>query len=220
LWSSFREKKMDKIAFSGKTVVPISSSPTDYERNISQLETAEFITANCGISKMALIDTGGFDERFTMAWREDSDLQFKLLEKNIPILKAQNAIVIHPVRKAPWGVSLREEKKGIFNALLYKKFPQLYKQKIQPRPPWHYYVATNFALAAIAGLFLKGGFITNVGITGWVGTTVWFTSKRLSKTSHSFDHIFEMFCTSSIIPILSLYYRIYGSIKYRVLLLP
>ena len=71
-----------------------------------------------------------------MAWREDSDLEFRLLQQGIPIWRLQNALVIHPVRKASWGVSLKEQKKGMFNALLYKKYPGLYRKKIQPRPGW------------------------------------------------------------------------------------
>ena len=59
------------VSFSGKVVVPISDEPTDYEKNIAHLETADFITANCACSKKALELTEGFDEDFQTAWRED-----------------------------------------------------------------------------------------------------------------------------------------------------
>lgn len=65
----------------------------------------------------------GFDERFKAAWREDSDLHFKFLEHNIPINKSEKAVVCHPERKASWGVSVSEQKKSLYNALLYKKHP-------------------------------------------------------------------------------------------------
>jgi hypothetical protein len=55
---------------------------------------------------------------------------------------------------------------------------------------------------------------------GWTLLTGWFTFKRLQGTSHSINHIFEMFVTSSIIPFLSLYWRLYGSWKFKVLLIP
>src|SRR4051812_29868840 len=67
-------------AASGRIVVPLASSPpTDYERDAAHLAEAEFATANCFCRRSVLVAIGGFDERFTAAWREDSDLHFSLL---------------------------------------------------------------------------------------------------------------------------------------------
>jgi GT2 family glycosyltransferase len=221
LYNAYQNNKKSLIAFSGRTVVPLpSSNPTDYERNIAQLEKAEFITANCACTKLALEKVGGLDEQFTMAWREDSDLQFKFIESSIPVVKIENAIITHPVRKAPWGISIKEEKKGIFNALLYKKYPQLYKTKIQPNPPWHYYAIAMLIILFFVGIFQESTWLTLLAGSGWLSLTIWFTIKRLSSTSHSIQHVLEMIFTSAIIPILSLYWRFYGSWKYKVLLIP
>ena len=103
------------------------------------MQTAEFITANCAITKTAFNKVGGFDEAFPIAWREDSDMHFKLIKATVPIYEIKNAIVVHPVRKANWGISLKEQKKSAFNALLYKKHSDLYKQKISAKPLWNYY---------------------------------------------------------------------------------
>src|SRR2546423_5043111 len=67
----------------GRIVMPISDPPTDYERNESGLERAEFATANCFLRTSALEHVGGFDEAFRLPWREDSDLQFRLLPAGI-----------------------------------------------------------------------------------------------------------------------------------------
>jgi glycosyltransferase involved in cell wall biosynthesis len=211
---------LSSVAFTGKTIVPVSHVPTDYEKNIAHLSGAEFITANCVISKEALQKVGGLDERFTMAWREDSDLQFRLIEQNIPIIKNEKAIVTHPVRQAPWGVSLKEEKKGVYNALLYKKYPILYKQKIQPAPPWNYYFIILSFITFVAGL-LKGADVMAVAaLIAWVASTGLFIVKRLKGTSKSFRHTSEMIVTSLLIPFLSIYYRIYGAIKFKAPLIP
>jgi len=127
-------------AFTGRVTVPLKGLPTDYERNISRLETAAFITANCGVTRQLLEDLGGFDESFPGAWREDSELHFKLLTRRVPIKRIPDALVFHPVRRAPWGVSLKEEKKNQVNALLYKKYPELYRRHISPCPTWNYYI--------------------------------------------------------------------------------
>src|SRR5688500_8778633 len=147
LWNAYSANRLTQVAFSGCTEVPISHRhPTDYERSISELASAEFITANCACTKEALQRVNGFDERFRMAWREDRDLQFKFILHGISIIKVPDAVVTHPVRKAPWGVSITEERKGMFNALLYKKYPRLYREKIEPTPPWHYYAISFFLL--------------------------------------------------------------------------
>ena len=125
-------------AASGSTFVPLPDDPTDYERDVARLETAGFVTANCFCRRRALERVGRFDPRFRVAWREDSDLYFKLIEYGFDVVHAINAIVVHPVRPAPWGVSLRAETKHVFNALLYKKHPELYDRFIRPDRPLLY----------------------------------------------------------------------------------
>ena len=71
----------DVAGASGKLAIPCSERPTDYERNAALLAHAEFVTANCFYRRDALEAVGGFDERFPVAWREDSDLAFTLMER-------------------------------------------------------------------------------------------------------------------------------------------
>jgi glycosyltransferase involved in cell wall biosynthesis len=214
IYTNYLTIEIDEIAFTGKTMVPISSPPTDYELNVANLEKAEFITANCACTKKALEKTGGFDEQFSMAWREDSDLQFKLILNGIPIVPIE-AKVVHPVRKAPWGISIKEERKGMFDALLYKNFPALYRQKIQARPPWLYYSILFFFIIFLTGLFVSVKWIAFIGLTGWIILLARFIYMRLSSTYRSFKHVAEMIVTSLIIPFLSIYWRWYGVIKYK-----
>jgi glycosyltransferase involved in cell wall biosynthesis len=218
-WHAFENRSQEAVAFRGKTIVPINRVPTDYELNVSRLAKAEFITANCACSKKALELTNGFDEAFTMAWREDSDLQFRFIRQNIPILAVNGAIVTHPVRKAKWCISLKEEKKGIFNALLYKKFPDLYRQKIQRQRPWLYYGIVCFFLMVVVGMVIRSHPMFMIGITGWSVLTLLFILRRLRRTSGKWSHVLEMIVTSLAIPFLSLYWRWYGAWKYKILLL-
>src|SRR5690606_21950559 len=124
LLNQYHEENL--IAFTGRTLVPLPENPTDFAMNLSKLGDAEFITANCACTKEALYKVGGFDERFRMAWREDSDLEFKFISNDIPIHKVNDAVVVHPVNSVRWGVSAYEQKKGIYDALLFKKYPKLY----------------------------------------------------------------------------------------------
>ena len=70
--------------------------PTDYELDAAGLASAEFATANVFVERAALMRIGGFDERFTSAWREDSDLQFALIEAGFVLARADDAVVLIP----------------------------------------------------------------------------------------------------------------------------
>lgn len=213
--SNYKEER--EIAYTGKVIVPISRQPTDFELNTKGLETGDFVTANCVVTKAALEAIGGIDEAFTAAWREDSDLEFKLLQRNIQIIKLNEAVVVHPARKAPWGISIKEQKKTMYNALLFKKYPALYRQRIKRRPNWNYYsIILFFAVFLIAALSnIKWLFV--VALVCWLSLTAAFIFKRLSATRKTGSHIFEMIVTSFVIPFLSVYWTWYGAIKYRVL---
>jgi glycosyltransferase involved in cell wall biosynthesis len=49
----------------------------------------------------------------------------------------------------------------------------------------------------------------------WFLLTAWFTWKRLRNTSRTLLHITEMAFTSAIIPVLSVYWTIYGAVKFK-----
>jgi len=209
----------EEIAYAGRVQLSSSRQPQGFEKSTSQLETAEFVTANCCCTKMALEKVGGFDERFSMAWREDSDLEFKLIKKNIPVIKIEEAVVIHPARQAGLGVSIKEQKKGIFNALLYKKFPELYRQKIQAKESWDYYMIAVAFGCLLVGSLLQLKWFAIVFSIFWLVLTINLMRKRLMATARSFRQIVEMTITSIVIPLVSVFWQIYGAIKYKTLFL-
>lgn len=203
----------------GRLVVPLPPRPTDYERNAAGLERAEFVTANCLYRRAALQATGGFDTRFTAAWREDSDLHFALLERGARLVEAPRAVVVHPVRPARWGISLSQQRKSMFNALLYKKHAALYRQRIQPAPPWRYYAIVAALLALLAALAC--GHLPGALVAGalWLMLSAHFCRQRLRDTSHAPRHVAEMVVTSLLIPPLAVYWRLRGALAFRVLFL-
>lgn len=201
---------------SGKIIVPAPPSPTDYERNAALLASSEFVTANCFYRRQALEAVGGFDERFTLAWREDTDLYLTLLERGARLVCVPDAAVVHPLRPAPWGVSVSQQRKSEFNALLYRKHPVLYRERIQAAPPWHYYaivVALTVAMAtAIAGWWLAA----LIACAVWALLTARFCARRLRHTSRTLAHIVEMVMTSLVIPPLAIFWRLRGAMRFRV----
>ncbi len=200
----------------GRIVVPLPDDPTDYERTAAGLERARCATANCFYRKAALRSVGGFDERFTAAWREDSDLQFTLIEKRHTLVPSSDAVVIHPVRPAPWGVSLRQQRNNLYNALLFKKHPRLYRRWIQSSPPWHYYTSTGALLSATVGWITESPWLLVPAAALWGAGTWRFFVARLRDTSRRAAHVAEMLITSALIPPVAVYWRLRGAVKYRV----
>jgi len=88
---------------------------------------------------------------------------------------------VHPVRPAPWGVSVKQQKKVMFDALLFRKHPALYRSRIRRAPRWDYY-------RVVASLLLRA-FLT-----------ARFCAHRLRGTSKSPAHIAKMVVTSILIP--------------------
>jgi len=205
----------DACAASGAIVVPLPERPTDYEADASGLERAEFATANAFVKRSALSAVNGFDERFTSAWREDSDLQFSLLSAGGDVVKAPEAIVVHPVRPARWGVSLSQQRKSAFEALLYRKHPALYRERIAGTAPLAYYATAGAAFIAIVGAAARAPWAAGVGALVWLGLTARFFALRMRARSRAWTHIVEMAATSALIPFLSIYWRLRGAIRYR-----
>lgn len=206
-------------AVSGRIRVPLPAQPSDYEYDTSHLEESEFATANCFYRHTILQAVGGFDERFRLAWREDSDLFFRLLERNALCVTCETAVVIHPVRPARWGISLAQQRKSMFNALLYKKYPRLYRQRIQALPPWHYYGVVGVLLVALLGGVGKAPLLALAALCAWGGLTARFCLRRLEHTSRAPGHVLEMLVTSALIPPLAIFWRVRGMVMFRVLFL-
>jgi len=209
----------DVAAVSGRIRVPLPPHPTDYEHDAAHLEYSEFATANCFYRRSTLLALGGFDERFTAAWREDSDLFFRLLEHQLRHQACEAAIVTHPVRPARWGVSLWQQRKCMFNALLYKKHPALYRRHIQATPPLHYYCMVGVWLVVLLGAIGQSWLLILAALAFWSWLTCHFCSQRLACTSHAPGHVSEMIITSILIPPLAIFWRLRGMITFRVFFL-
>ncbi|HKN88326.1 MAG TPA: glycosyltransferase [Nitrospiraceae bacterium] len=216
-FGSMEDPTVDGV--SGRIIVPVPSVPTDYEQTVAGLEHGPFATANCLYRRRALSVVGGFDERFTVAWREDTDLEFALRAQGHRLVCQPAAIVVHPVRPARWGVSVALQRNNIFNALLYKKHPVFYRWFIQAVPPWRYYLALVALLGAGLALAVGSTWGALIGVAIWLGLTVEFCRRRLTTTSHRLEHVAEMIVTSALIPPLAIFWRLRGALRYRVVFL-
>ncbi|MGS5087009.1 glycosyltransferase family 2 protein [Hydrogenophaga sp. A37] len=204
-------------AMGGRVVVPrTTDAPSDHEQMTRGLEKAEFVTANAFVLRAALQQVGGFDERFERAWREDTDLQFRLEEVAGVVGHCDHALVAHPVRPERWGVSLRQQKNVFFDALLFRKHPRRYRARVRTLPPIDFYAVVVLTLAALLSAWAGAEVAAWVCALAALALLLRFTVRRLRSTSHRPAHVLEMLATSALIPFLSVYWRLRGAWHFRV----
>lgn len=187
--------------------------PSHCERDVGRLGRGEFVTANCFVRRDALAAIGGFDERFTAAW-EDADLFFTFLEAHGKVVAAPAAIVVHPAGPASWGMSLKQQRKIIFDALLYKKHAALYRRLIRRTPRWDYYAIVLVLVVAVAAAATGWHGVTALALALWAGSTAAFCVQRLRDTSRGPAHIVGMVASSILIPPLAVFWRLVGAIRF------
>ncbi len=202
----------------GRVRVPVPEQPTDYERDAGRLQDAGFVTANCFCRRALLARIGGFDERFRVAWREDTDLYFRLCDAGARVQFAGEAVVLHPVRPAGWAVSLAQQRKILFDALLYKKHRRRYRQTIRRSPRWDYYLPTA-ALLLAAGASLAGQTaLALLALSVWLWSFAAFFRRRLRGTRRAPDTVAGLLLTSALIPPLAVFWRAVGALRFRAML--
>jgi glycosyltransferase involved in cell wall biosynthesis len=200
----------------GRVIVPLPNHPTDYEKDTLGLERSEFITANCFYHRSVLAAAGGIRRTLYHGLERGQRLVFQTAENGLRSRLRRFSAGVPPVRPARWAISIHQQKKAMFNALLYKKHARLYRAKIQRRPPWHYYLATAGLAAVIAGIIAQYSLVGWLGLLTWLLSTAAFCLIRLKGTSKHLRHIAEMVATSVLIPPLAVFWRLRGALKFKV----
>jgi GT2 family glycosyltransferase len=201
----------------GPVRVPVQEdSPTDFQRNVQRLEQAAFLTCNAFCRRSALEQVDGFDERFTVPYREDSDLQFRIEAAGGRLGRNDHAVVVHPAPPGPFAVSLRLQRYSMFNALIYRKHRGRYRAELEARPPLHYYATVALAVAALLAFVTGRRRPSLILCLGWAWLAGRFFLRRARGTSRQPRHLLDLGLTSVLIPPLSIYWRIRGALKYRV----
>jgi glycosyltransferase involved in cell wall biosynthesis len=203
-------------AVSGRTVVPLPDSPTDAEANVRGLERATFPTCNVLVWRPWLDRVGGFDPRFRRAYREDSDLEFGLLDAGARIQRASEAVVLHPPRPELPFASLRQQRNQFYDALLYLKHPRRFREKIRKHPPVDYYAITLGQLGGAVALVVGRPRLALLLTSLWAVLVGRFFARRTRGRSRAPGHLAELALTSILIPPFAVYWRLRGALAFRV----
>jgi hypothetical protein len=104
----------------------------------------------------------------------------------------------------------------MFDALLFKNHPRLYRSKIRKSPRWDYYAIVAAMVGAITNGLFGNPWLGVILLAVWALLTARFCLQRLRGTSHTLAHVTEMIVTSVLIPPLAVFWRLAGMWKFRV----
>jgi len=133
--------------------LPADRRPTDWERATAGLAGARWATADMAYRRSALVRVGGFDERFTRAYREDAELALRVLDAGFSLVRGSREVT-HPVRPAsPW-VSLGTQAGNADDALVRRLHGRDWRERAgAPRGRLRRHALTTAAgLLALLGL--------------------------------------------------------------------
>ncbi|MFF8278961.1 glycosyltransferase family 2 protein [Streptomyces lateritius] len=208
----------DTAAVTARIDVPLPQDrrPTDWERCTAGLATARWITADMAFRRAALDASGGFDERFRRAYREDADLALRLLGGGWT-LAAGTRRTTHPVRPAdPW-VSVRQQAGNADDVLMARLHGPDWRDRAgAPRGRFARHLAVVAAGVGALGCAAAGLPRAAAGCGAlWLAGTAEFAIARVAPGPRTREEITRMVLTSAVIPTAAVWHRLRGQIVHR-----
>ncbi|WP_083982308.1 HAD-IIIA family hydrolase [Actinomadura hibisca] len=206
----------------GRVTVPLPPDrrPTDWERNTAGLEEAAWITADMAYRRKVLAATGGFDERFRRAFREDADLALRVLDAGFRLVRGERRIT-HPARPAGFWISLRMQKGNADDVLMTRLHGRDWRERAQEHNGrfGRHVLTTAAALAALAAvpaLRRPAGRAVALGaVAAWAALTAEFAAVRLRPGPRTAGETARMLVTSVAIPPAAIGHRLRGTLAHR-----
>ncbi|WP_433064429.1 glycosyltransferase family 2 protein [Dactylosporangium sp. CS-033363] len=198
---------------------PAGRRPTDWERATIGLERGAWLTADMAYRRRVLLETGGFDERFPRAFREDAEFAHRVRRAGWRLVRGERAVT-HPVRpETPW-VSLRTQRGNADDAFLRRLYGPDWRLLLgipRGRRARHALV-TAAGLGALAALALPGRWRRLSPALGlaWAAGTAEFAAARIAPGPRTPAEVTTMALTSILIPPLAVGHWLAGLRPRRV----
>jgi hypothetical protein len=93
----------------------------------------------------------------------------------------------------------------------------LFRERIHPRWPARYYLLSACLIVAAIFAWMEYVWPALAVLAIWLALTIDFAWRRLKSTRRVAAHVAEMLVTSLAIPFLSIYWRLYGALRFRTL---
>lgn len=212
------DAEADVVAVQGRIVVPLPTDrrATDWERNVAGLERARWATADMAVRRDALAAVNGFDEAFPRAYREDADLAVRLRAIGGRLVDGSR-FVEHPVRPAPWHVSVGLQAGNADDATMRRRHGRRWRDLADvPRGAFGRHVATTAALIVSTAVAAAGRHRSAAAIAAtWLAGTASFAVRRIAPGPRTPAEIAAMVATSFVIPPAAVAHRVRGELRAR-----
>jgi cellulose synthase/poly-beta-1,6-N-acetylglucosamine synthase-like glycosyltransferase len=196
--------------------LPAGRRPTDWERNTAGLATARWITADMAYRRAALEAVGGFDERFTRAYREDADLAYRVRQAGWS-LRVGERHTVHPVRPTDALASLRVQRGNADDALLRRRYGPQWRSRLDiptGRRLRHAAITAAGALA-LGAAARRRPVLATAATVAWAAGTAEFARARIAPGPRTPYEISLMVATSALIPPLAVGHWLLGWWRHR-----
>ncbi|MBG0829973.1 glycosyltransferase [Planomonospora sp. ID67723] len=202
----------------GRIEVPLPADrrPTDAERNTAGLATAEWITADMAYRRAALERTGGFDERFPRAYREDADLALRMRAAGYRLVRGER-VTRHPVRDDGFWASVRFQRGNADDALMRRVHGPAWRAALGGAPGRlrRHALVTAFGLLSIGAGLAGRRRASAVAGAVWALLTAEFAWARIAPGPRTAEEIRRMAVTSMVIPPVACAHRLRGELRVR-----
>ena len=203
-------------ASQGRIIVPLRGGrrPTDWERNVTGLEHARWATADMAYRRSALELVGGFDERFRRAYREDADLGLRVSGAGLSIVRGERH-VLHPVRPAPAGISVRLQAGNADDVLMGVIHGAGWRARagVPPGRLRRHLAVTGAAFAAGGSLSVRRRRIAALAAALWLTGTAELAWARIAPGPRTAAEIWKMLWTSALLPPAATYHHMRARLK-------
>jgi glycosyltransferase involved in cell wall biosynthesis len=179
-------------------------------------------TCNVFYRRQAILDVGGFNEKFKMTGAEDADLAFRI-EREGQVVFSPQVLVYHVVFYETLVERLRFMKRYQYEPILIKEYPQLRKNLplgfIYSKEVVH---APFFALAVLGGIlgtWLGAGLLPAILlILVWALVYLW-SNVVVDRQVRLFPIRTALAPVKLLLHSTKLYYHLLGSYRYRTLII-
>jgi HAD superfamily hydrolase (TIGR01662 family) len=218
LVEDLRDAAPTVAAVQGRVHVPLERDrpPSDQERNVAQLATAAWITADMAVRREALAAIGGFDERFRRAYREDTDLALRLMDAGHELRVGRRA-VDHPVRPSSWWVSVPAQRGNADDALMARLHGPDWRERGQaPAGLLRRHVATTLTGVTALGALLarRRGVAAAAGGLWALQVRRFWSLRRNRGRGHALESA-QLLVTSAAIPPAATWWAAAGRLRAR-----
>jgi histidinol-phosphate phosphatase family protein len=204
------------VASQGRVRVPLAAGrrPTDNERDVAGLAHAPWITAELAVSRWALGLSGGFDEGFPRAYREDTDLALRLVRGGVELRRGARCVE-HPAATRPWFDSIRRQAGNADDARLARRHGRGWRHEAGvPAGRFRRHVAVSATLVAAAASLGRRR-LRAISLASWLAATAWTTWERVRPGPRTPSEWAAMALTSAAIPPLAVGWRLIGTVQAR-----